>query len=379
MAGPENETSGSKVLHLAAGAATLPDVSRIQRGSGRARRDGSVQRSIIVKAYLLGFTLLAIIVTAASAPAQAQNGTLTRSFVSSSGVDTNPCTITQPCATFAEAYTKIGANGIIAALDPGKYGPLTNTSAITTGVTINGNGWSAITAPAQGNGITINAGTANVTLTGLEIDGAGAAYNGIVFNTGTNLTVSNCVVKDIIQNGSGDGSTGNGIWIAPTSSTVNFSIINTTVTNNQWAGISYLPITSAATTATGTIDHVVATNNTNAGIEAALYRASGGSVTVAVSNSIASGNGTYGILANAGSVPHLRVLLDNDQINNNQTGVENTSGVVILSRSVIAFNTTYGISDNNGTYTHQDNRYDFNGNGDVVNGNALSNLTGQQD
>jgi hypothetical protein len=330
-----------------------------------------------MKAHLLRFTLLAVIVTAASAPAQAQNGTLTRSFVSSSGVDTNPCTITAPCASFAEAYTKVGANGIIAALDPGKYGPLTGTSAITGPVTINGNGWAAITGPANCNGITINAGSGNVTLNGLEIDGAGAAYNGIVFNTGTNLTVSNCVVKDFIQDGSGDGSTGNGIWIAPTSSTVNFSIINTTVTNNQWAGISYLPITSAATTATGTIDHVVATNNTNAGIEAALYRASGGSVTVAVSNSIASGNGTYGILANAGSVPHLRVLLDNDQINNNQTGVENTSGIVILSRSVIAFNTTYGISDNNGTYTHQDNRYDFNGNGNVVNGTQLSNLTGQ--
>ena len=60
-----------------------------------------------------------------SLPAQAQNGTLTRSFVSSAGLDSNSCMITAPCATFAEAYTKISANGIIAALDPGKYGPIT--------------------------------------------------------------------------------------------------------------------------------------------------------------------------------------------------------------------------------------------------------------
>src|SRR5580704_2412687 len=120
-----------------------------------------------MKSHVFGFALLAAAAVVTSAPAQAQNGSLTRSFVSSTGVDSNACTITAPCATFGQAYTKIGANGIIAALDPGKYGPLTN---ITTGVTINGNGWAAITAPANGVGLTINAGTANVTLIGLEID-----------------------------------------------------------------------------------------------------------------------------------------------------------------------------------------------------------------
>ena len=128
---------------------------------------------------------------------------LTRTFVSSSGVDVNSCTIAAPCATFARAYTVTQSSGIIAALDPGKYGPLT----ITYPVTVNGNGWAAITAPAQGNGITINAGSGNVNLIGLEVDGAGAAYNGIVFNSGSSLTVSNCIVKDFI---SSNGTSGNG-------------------------------------------------------------------------------------------------------------------------------------------------------------------------
>src|SRR5580700_2951934 len=123
---------------------------------------------------------LALAAVFSAAPAQAQNGTLTRSFVSSAGVDSNPCTIAQPCATFAHAYTAIGANGIIAALDPGKYGPIT----ITGPVTVNGNGWAAITGPASGTAITINAVSGNVTLIGLEIDGAGAADTGILFNSG---------------------------------------------------------------------------------------------------------------------------------------------------------------------------------------------------
>ncbi len=89
-----------------------------------------------MKSHVFGFARLSALAIVASAPAQAQNGTLTRSFVSSSGVDSNPCTITQPCASFAHAYTMVWANGIIAALDPGKYGPLT----ITGPVTVNGNG-----------------------------------------------------------------------------------------------------------------------------------------------------------------------------------------------------------------------------------------------
>src|SRR5580692_13214781 len=101
-----------------------------------------------MKSHVFGFALLIAAAVIASAPAQAQNGSLTRSFVSSSGVDTNPCTIAQPCATFARAYTAIGANGIIAALDPGKYGAIN----ITTAITIDGNGWAAITAPANSNG-----------------------------------------------------------------------------------------------------------------------------------------------------------------------------------------------------------------------------------
>jgi hypothetical protein len=52
---------------------------------------------IVMRLHVIGFALLSVIAIVASVPAQAQNGTLTRSFVSSSGVDTNPCTITQPC------------------------------------------------------------------------------------------------------------------------------------------------------------------------------------------------------------------------------------------------------------------------------------------
>jgi nitrous oxidase accessory protein NosD len=213
-----------------------------------------------MKSYGLRLGLLSV--TAVIASASAQAGTLTRSFVSSAGVDSNGCTIAAPCATFAAAYNAVAADGIIAALDPGKYGPL----IITMPVTVNGNGWAAITGTANGNGITVNisGGTGNVILTGLEVDGAGAAYNGIVFESGASLTISDCIVKDFVAASSPTGNTGNGIWIGPTAGTVVFTIVNTVALNNAYYGISYWPQSGNATV-TGTIDHVFAAHNTTGG------------------------------------------------------------------------------------------------------------------
>src|ERR1700722_19528402 len=156
---------------------SLDEISCALSNNAIVARDATVQPggALLMKLHVLGLALFSAVAIVASIPAQAQNGTLTRSFVSSSGADTNACTITAPCATFAQAYTKVGAKGIIAALDPGKYGSLT----IIGPVTVNGNGWSAITGLSGNNAINITATSGTVTLTGLELDGAGNGNNGI--------------------------------------------------------------------------------------------------------------------------------------------------------------------------------------------------------
>jgi hypothetical protein len=293
---------------------------------------------------------------------------LTRTFVSSSGADSNPCTIAAPCATFAHAFPLTDAGGILAALDPGKYGPLT----ITYPVTINGNGWAAITAPAQGNGITINAGSGNILLSGLEVDGAGAAYNGIVFNSGTSLTVSNSIVKDFI---SSNGTSGNGIMIAPTSGTIDFTIVNTIALNNGSAGVHYLP-TSGSAMAIGAIDHVTAANNT-IGMAVDLSAASAGSAAVTISNSIANNNTGDGIVT-ASAAGTVTVTADRDEVSSNGTGVGvGANTTVLLSRSVIAQNSAYGISNSGIAASSGDNRISGNGNGNVINGTALTSVPQQ--
>jgi hypothetical protein len=310
-----------------------------------------------MRSHSLCLALISVASIVASAPAQAQNGSLTRTFVSSSGVDGNGCTIAAPCATFAHAYTLTAGSGIIAALDPGKYGGLN----IVGPITVNGNGWAAITGTTGGNGITVNisGGTGNVILTGLEIDGAGAAYNGIAFESGASLTIANCIVKDFIVNG---GNTGNGILIAPTSS-ANFTVVNTIAVNNGNAGIQYAA-TSGSPTTIGTIDHVVATNNTGSGMGVA---ASSGSAAISISNSIASNNGSSGIVSSGSAT----LTVDNDEISNNGIGLDVMSGTVVLSRSVINNNSTAGISNAGAVETSLDNRVYANGNSNGTQGTAV--------
>jgi hypothetical protein len=321
----------------------------------------------------MGFALLSVTALVASAPAQATATLLTRTFVSSTGVDTNPCTVTQPCATFAQAYTQTAPDGVVAALDPGKYGPLN----ITGPITINGNGWAAITATAAGDGINITAGSGNVTLIGLEIDGAGAAYNGIVFNSGGNLTVRNCVLKDFVVNQSNDnGTSGNGIWITPKSGTITFAIFDTIVTNSAYAGIYYLPPSGSAI-ATGVIDHVVATTAGSplagvGGIAAAIYLASGGSVAISISNSVLSNNGSAGVYTYASS-GSIAMTLDNDEISYNSYGITNSPGsTIVLGRSTITNNSQYGIVNDGTIDTFKNNQIYANGNSNAVANNALT-------
>src|SRR5512132_2928900 len=59
------------------------------------------------------------------------NAQATRTWVSGVGDDANPCSRTAPCTTFAGAISKTAASGEISVLDPGGFGVVTITKAIT--------------------------------------------------------------------------------------------------------------------------------------------------------------------------------------------------------------------------------------------------------
>src|SRR2546429_9037947 len=87
-------------------------------------------------------------------------GQATRTWVSVVGDDVNPCSRTAPCKTFAGAISRTAAGGEIDALDPGGFGAVTITKAIT----IDGAGTNASILASGFTGVIINAGAADVVI-----------------------------------------------------------------------------------------------------------------------------------------------------------------------------------------------------------------------
>ena len=109
---------------------------------------------------------------ASSAQAQA-----TRTWVSGVGDDVNPCSRTAPCKTFAGAISKTATGGEINCLDPGGFGGVTITKAIsiicetgTAGVLVSGTNAIIVNVPTAGD---------KVVLEGLDIEGLGTGLNGV--------------------------------------------------------------------------------------------------------------------------------------------------------------------------------------------------------
>src|SRR6266446_1362481 len=102
-------------------------------------------------------TMLAFCVWAGGAQAQAS-----RTWVSGVGDDANPCSRTAPCKTFAGAISKTAAGGEIDALDPGGFGAVTITKAIT----IDGGGGqvASILVSSNVSGIIVNAGVNDIVI-----------------------------------------------------------------------------------------------------------------------------------------------------------------------------------------------------------------------
>jgi hypothetical protein len=130
--------------------------------------------------YLASTALAALFLCAAATfSPKAAHAQATRSWVSGLGDDANPCSRTAPCKTFAGTISKTAAGGEINAVDPGAYGAVTITKAIT--IDVHGSTGGVLNTGTHG--IVVNAGvTDDVVLRGLDIfggTGAGCGYGGL--------------------------------------------------------------------------------------------------------------------------------------------------------------------------------------------------------
>ena len=120
-----------------------------------------------------------------------------RTWVSGVGDDVNPCSRTAPCKTFAGAISKTAVNGEISVLDPGGFGAVTITKAMR----IDGHSFVSSALVSGTNDIIINAGSGDVTLQNLELNGIGSGINGVlIFSAGT-VTINNCNIVNFTTAG----------------------------------------------------------------------------------------------------------------------------------------------------------------------------------
>src|SRR5215469_11062664 len=115
----------------------------------------------------------------------------TRTWVSGVGDDANPCSRTAPCKTFATAISKTATSGEIDCLDPGGFGALTITKAIT----LDCRGTFGSVLVSGTNGIVVAAQPGDkVAIRGVYFNGIASGLNGIRFISGGQLTLEQVTI-----------------------------------------------------------------------------------------------------------------------------------------------------------------------------------------
>jgi Right handed beta helix region len=266
----------------------------------------------------------------------------TRTWVSGVGDDANPCSRTAPCKTFAGAISKTAAGGEINALDPGGFGAVTITKAIT----ISGVGVTAGVLVSGTNGIVVAAGpTDRVTLEGLDIDGLAASPDGIKYTSGARLTVEDSQIygfgvgidfesttagsKLTIDNTRIHDNTGDGVLVAPPSGVGGAAVLENDQLDGNGCGV-----------AVG-VEGVATPTVTNCGLASTETTPATGA-TVAVADSSISSNTGAGVLANGSGA---KGILSTDLITGNGTGLDPVNGGSIVelgANNSVLGNTTDG-------------------------------------
>jgi len=102
-----------------------------------------------------------------------------QTWVSGAGNDSNTCTRTAPCATFAYVYSQTSAGGEIGVLNPGDFGGLTNAS----------NGVNAVSGASSN--VTIDLVSDFIALNGFSRIQSDGTNGGTALVTGSSSTLSN--------------------------------------------------------------------------------------------------------------------------------------------------------------------------------------------
>jgi len=256
---------------------------------------------------------LAVLGALGGAPltAHAQN---VRSWVASTGLDGNPCTRAQPCASFNRALSQTNAGGEINCVDQGDFG-----NGVQLGIN------KAITIDCDGVGGHIEFATAEaaigvtasptdvVVIRGLDIDGAGTGGTGITVISG-DVHIDNCLIH-----GFKSSTLGFGVAVAAGAVSVSDTVLIDNGTSSSGAGLVAELISSD--TIIKLILNRVEVRSNFFGIKADGTIANGGVIQMTIRDSVSTGNGANGIVGTGlPGGPAILMMIDRSSSSHNTAG-----------------------------------------------------------
>lgn len=147
----------------------------------------------------IGLAALVVVLSLAGGTA----GAVQRTFVASTGLDTNPCSLTQPCRSFTAAILLTNNGGDIVTLDSAGYGKVVIDkpisilvpSGVYAGVSVNA-------VDVDGIVVDIPGGGGPVYLRGLQINGQGGT-NGVRISRGGKVILESVQISGFHNAGNG--------------------------------------------------------------------------------------------------------------------------------------------------------------------------------
>jgi len=283
----------------------------------------------------------------------------TRTWVSGVGDDVNPCSRTAPCKTFAGAISKTAAGGEIDALDPGGFGPVTITKAITLDGTTGG-GFASINA-ATTTGVIINASptTDLITLRNLSINGVGTGVVGVNILAAKDVVIENTEIFGF--------HAGNARGISDTRvAGGSLLVADSTISDNTQAGALISSSAVPPARISSLFDNVIFHRN-GSGLSVQ------GSSVASVNDSSFSAEGLAGGQAISGQGNGTQINLNRSIITGSNTGIAMSGGATVLrlDGNMIVDNNS-GVSISSGTVESLgNNEISGNGGGNTLPANSV--------
>jgi Right handed beta helix region len=275
-------------------------------------------------------------------------------YISSTGNNAKPCTLSQPCRTLQRGVSVTPPGGELRILDSGFFG---NNGSINKSMTVSGNG----NTVHLGAPITINAAGATVAVRGLVLSGEGTTSDGIAVTAAAQVFIERSVmhgftthgividgagdvfVTDSISRGNGDsglrvlgaatgrlavdnshfeGNGNTGLNISGGTATINRSVASGNVNDGIFVEAASMNVTSTEASHNGS------------GTRGGFFVNSGGFMTL--ESCVGRGNNLFGLRTNVGGTARV----SNSVFSDNTIGISNAGTVLTRGNNTVSGNTT---------------------------------------